>query len=357
MATGAHAAERIAKATGALPATVFRAARIMREADPSLWPEAGKGGGRGAAHVEPSHLINLILALAIADPITAAPAMVASYRMFVYPGLQYVQRKHMGQTARMLFGTPSPSEQPDPVSAVGVFGGKGGLGADLEQLVELLAGPWRDALEMLQKSGLTVELEMASRFPQALVSYFSLDLPIDIAGHRQELRYVPGQNTLGLRYAAEAPIVRKAILPVSLFGVLAELWADTRSHNASKVKHPPPAEINHEARVFWERENRKQTARQRQQLAAFALRTPNAPDSVIPDSETAESPPGRGDAAVLSDQPHETELDRRSQQPHPTGEREKSQPSSDLWTGHSPQQWSDPNDEPGTGGGADGAAP
>ncbi len=263
MATGAHAAERIAKATGALPSTVFRAARIMREADPTLWPEAGKGGGRGAAHVEPSHLINLILALAIADPITAAPAMVASYRMFVYPGPQYLQREHMGQTAHMLFGTPSPSEQPDPVPAVGVFGGAGGLGADLERLVELLAGSDQNALKILGESGLTVELEVASRFPQATISYFSLDLEDSIAGHKQEFHYVPGQNTLGLRYATEAPIVRKAILYVPLFAVLAELWADTRTRSTSKVKLPSTAGMNHEARVLWDRENRKQTARQR----------------------------------------------------------------------------------------------
>ena len=85
MATGAYAVEKIAEATGILPATVFRTARTLREADQALWPKAEKGGGRGAAHVEPSHLANLAIALAAADPITLAPKVVAGYRALICP--------------------------------------------------------------------------------------------------------------------------------------------------------------------------------------------------------------------------------------------------------------------------------
>jgi hypothetical protein len=103
VATGAHAVERIAEATGILPATVFRTVRTLREADPTLWPEAAKGGGRGAAHLEPCHLVNLVLALAVADPITAAPKAVAGYRALVRHRLQQmVQPEHIGQAARLL---------------------------------------------------------------------------------------------------------------------------------------------------------------------------------------------------------------------------------------------------------------
>src|SRR4051812_44832892 len=78
MATAAEAIEQIAAKTGMLPATVFRAARALREADLRLWPQGTAGRGK-AAQVEASHLVNLVLALAVADPITAAPEVAPQY--------------------------------------------------------------------------------------------------------------------------------------------------------------------------------------------------------------------------------------------------------------------------------------
>jgi hypothetical protein len=80
MATGAQATERVAKATGVSVTYVERAARILKEADADLWPKARKGGGKGAAHVMRPHLVNLLLALMAADPITEAPEIVPRCR-------------------------------------------------------------------------------------------------------------------------------------------------------------------------------------------------------------------------------------------------------------------------------------
>jgi hypothetical protein len=80
MATGAQATEKVAKATGVSVTYVERAARILKEADADLWPKAKKGGGKGAAHVMPAHLVNLLLALMAADPITEAPEIVPRCR-------------------------------------------------------------------------------------------------------------------------------------------------------------------------------------------------------------------------------------------------------------------------------------
>jgi hypothetical protein len=85
MTTGAQATEAIAKSTGVSLTLVERAARILKEADADLWPKAKKGGGKGAAHVTPSHLVNLLLALMTADPITEAPEVVPRYRNLI-PG-------------------------------------------------------------------------------------------------------------------------------------------------------------------------------------------------------------------------------------------------------------------------------
>lgn len=84
MATGAESIQAIAYVTGIAPATVHRAARNLREADADLWPKAGKGGGKAAAHVEPRHLVNLVLALAVADPLHTAAQMVVKYRDLVF---------------------------------------------------------------------------------------------------------------------------------------------------------------------------------------------------------------------------------------------------------------------------------
>jgi hypothetical protein len=83
MATGAQATERVAKATGVSVTYVERVARILKEADADLWPKARKGGGKGAAHVMPSHLVNLLLALMSADPITEAPEIVPRCRALI----------------------------------------------------------------------------------------------------------------------------------------------------------------------------------------------------------------------------------------------------------------------------------
>src|SRR3954452_16586483 len=85
MTTGAQATEAIAKPAGVSLTLVERAARILKEADTDLWPKARKGGGKGAAHVTPSHLVNLLLALMTADPITEAPEIVPRYRALI-PG-------------------------------------------------------------------------------------------------------------------------------------------------------------------------------------------------------------------------------------------------------------------------------
>jgi hypothetical protein len=87
VATGAQAVEVVAKATNIPLATVDRAARTLMEADPNLWPKGKKGGGKGAAHVRPTHLVNLLLAVMAANPITAAPAVVRRLRQLEVDGV------------------------------------------------------------------------------------------------------------------------------------------------------------------------------------------------------------------------------------------------------------------------------
>jgi hypothetical protein len=82
VATASEAIDRTAKAIEIMWATVFRAARFLREHDPVLWPQGSQGRGQ-EAHVEAHHLVNLVFALAAADPITTAPDVVAELRDLV----------------------------------------------------------------------------------------------------------------------------------------------------------------------------------------------------------------------------------------------------------------------------------
>jgi hypothetical protein len=82
VATASQAIDRIAEETGIMQATVFRAARFLREHDSSLWPQGSQGRGQ-EAHVEAGHLVNVVLALAAADPLTGAPEVVTELRGMV----------------------------------------------------------------------------------------------------------------------------------------------------------------------------------------------------------------------------------------------------------------------------------
>lgn len=93
MATGAEAVEAIAAAAGpAFPAgTVKGTARVLKEAKRDLWPFGGRGGGKNAAHVEPHHLANLIMALASSQPGDAVVA-VAALRQLRRAARKVIQR-------------------------------------------------------------------------------------------------------------------------------------------------------------------------------------------------------------------------------------------------------------------------
>ncbi len=311
MATGAQVTERIAAATGELPSTAFHAARTMREANPNLWPLARRGGGKGAAYVERHHLVNLALALAVAKPITTAPRMVLGYRNLVpFGGLPY-QPEHMGVVSHLLFGPP--------VTDGRVFGNKGGLGADLETLIRVIASDLTQSdREWLVHSKIEVRLIVGSDTPEATLSYSDgtewdetrrLEIP-----YRPQYSKTPHQSDPNWNFAplpAEAPIVRHSIIDARLFNILADLWTDTERFRAVTSVTAPT-----KSRVL-----RKKTTTPASTSTIF----PDV-DKSTPESKTAALDPLPGiDAAALDGQPARTELDRHGQ-PYPRCEREKSQP-------------------------------
>jgi hypothetical protein len=230
MATGAQAVERIAQATDLLPATVFRFARTLREADKTLWPEAAKGGGKGAAHVEPPHLVNLAIALAVNDPRDAVRAIPVYRRLMPDKPEQHIlDDRDVGIAASLLRTNDA-------------FNGKRALGAELDRLLALLLEG--DTAVVLGSAGLHVEFYIEHRVPRARVRFHAFDLEDDLRHHLADLLYRRPKTPQGLSRALDPYfnflpprlITRTALLPVSLFAVLAELWADTKQHHANSAR-------------------------------------------------------------------------------------------------------------------------
>jgi hypothetical protein len=232
LATGAQAVERVAQATDLLPSTVFRFARTLREANKTLWPEAAKGGGKGAAHVEPRHLVNLAIALAVNDPRHAVKAIPVYRRLMPdKPDQHTLDDRDVGIAASLL-------------RANDMFNGKRALGVELDRLLALLVkGATADVLET---AGLHIEFYIEQRVPRARVRFHAFDLEDDQRHHLADLLYRRPKMPPGLSRALDpyfnflppGLITRTALLPVSLFTVLAELWAD--NPDASRKNHRSP---------------------------------------------------------------------------------------------------------------------
>jgi hypothetical protein len=236
VATASKAIDDIADATGILRATVFRAARALREADPLLWPQGEAGRGR-AAHVEPRPLVNLALALAVADPITTAPQIVSGYRDLILSSALYLRPERLEDpiTGALFHQTECPVTPEGLVLVEGILSST--LGSACERLIELLASAEKPLRDRLHIYGLHLEL-IVDRIPSASIVYRT------IGGEEMRLSYALRQIGLPLSNnflppPPVAPLKRQVTIPFALFEVLADLWADTLARQASKGRATP----------------------------------------------------------------------------------------------------------------------
>ena len=223
MATASRAIDQVAKTTRILPATVFRAARALREADVNLWPQGTQGRGK-EAHVEPGHLVNLMLALAVADPITTAPRLVADYRdlidrvghyVKVVSGTVHTEAERLGHTGLLL-------------SDILVAGGN--LGTALERVIDLLAKN-KASQHYFTEAYFKLEFTLDPLRASCMIRYYANDVDPEVSERSREFLYLSRQASPS---TPQLPILRKVVIDATLFSSLADLWADTLQHRSTK---------------------------------------------------------------------------------------------------------------------------
>lgn len=353
MATASQAIEQVAKATGILPATVFRAARSLREADTGMWPQGTQGRGK-AAHVESRHLVNLILALGVADPITTSPQLVPEWRfMPARDSIGWMVGANRPQDTMLrgcCFGEVSVALDkyrdiitpglPKVLNENGSWSGQGDprcyqvlpgkmLGSALDTFIEYIA--WcngNNIVANLRKVHWHLRL-FSTRFAEVIYHEDGINFSSRFE-YPESIFDPPGYNkTPGY--------IKSAAFSFSVIETLADLYRDTFSRIGIPVGE---RKLRKKAKL---RAYANTLEADRQHETANPM-LPDAPDSAPDFEATATDPlPGTG-AAAPSDQPVGTDMVGR-QHLQPTSEIEKSQPVFEPQAGHSPQQWSDDDGE------------
>lgn len=269
MATGSTAVETIAKAAGILPATVERTARTLKEAKIDAWPLGRPGGGHSAPHVDPHHLVCLILALSGAQPSDAVATVAALFSLHlqqwdraeeVEPETRYrgASVVHSVQKRNQLLQTNS-------------------LGADLVRMIAALGEGNTALAEELRAKQWTLILNPTR--PVARQTWRDPAAPKVL----ETKVYAPEQASLldqlpSTGVEPRAQVSRETTIPFALIEVAAELWGDTLAHRGSLPL------------------------------------SGDAPASADPESENA-APPARGTAPTRDQPPKETAGIRNTSDP------------------------------------------
>jgi hypothetical protein len=238
VAVGSQAVRAYAEKTGELLATVDRASVCLQ---PNLWPVGKLGGGRTTPHVEPSHLINLMLAACCATPITSSPTVVPAYRELVESSLQTIRREMRadGVLTTEVRATKRNLGFLKPV--LHQFGPT--LGRQLDGLITILQQPMNQMLrEYLRFGGFELALTLGP-VPQATVS-ITEKMPDSTFELVNVLSFVPPQDALPLRapFPAARP-TRVVTVCFELIDVLIDLWDDTIAYRKRNTEALPGASV------------------------------------------------------------------------------------------------------------------
>lgn len=251
----------------------FVVARTIREDDPTLLPRDPVGRNLGT-HLLPPHIVNLMLGLAIGDPIARVAQQVKAYRLAAYH-------------------TPLNVVLNDAAYSQPILG-RLNLGLDLDGIVDCLARPSVEADELRGRLGgsLLITLFVGDPMPVRVENIATRQLDLYYPARPVGQGELTGEETFqfqGREYPV-TPLHREVHFRLAHFEIAAALWADS--------------------------------------LKNGAVYTPSLldPSGIEPENKTAASGPGRDqNAAAVSDQTASARLDG-SPQTHSNSEREKFQP-------------------------------
>lgn len=223
MAVASLSCERIGASYRTLPAKARRAGRILREASADYWPQGSSGRG-GGVHVYPSHLVNLLIVLAVAESIIAGPQAVQLWRG-VQPKFAQERRKDItpgGGATVLTESRPIAPNAPAMEDRAWWLEGET-LGEALEWLIHVLAKPGNESIRIdLRKAELVIKFR-AGGFPQVEVSGWTI---------RNGTHYYHSDYYVLIDGTPEpdGDVIRETTLSLSVFEVAADLWADTMAH-------------------------------------------------------------------------------------------------------------------------------
>ncbi len=195
---------------------VFVVARTIREQDPTLLPRDPVGRNL-STHLQPSHILNLMLGLAVGDPIANVAALVRAYRGAGWK-----------QPMEELFDGAEPQGP--------ILGGQN-LGLDLEGFIHFLARS--SARERAMRLRYQEDFRVSLVVGEALMA--TVAAPVKEAGMVQVDQYdakgphtsAGGQTFLFQGKKREVvPLLRWVHLEFAHFELAAELWADSLKHGA-----------------------------------------------------------------------------------------------------------------------------
>ena len=232
MATGAKAIGRLAAETGTLMASVHRAARSLQT--DGLWPLGTRGGGQTTPHVEPHHLVNLMLAMACADPITESAKAVARYRPLIVADtleIQEITTSSDGNTTTVTRKTSRPG-----VAAALLHGYGNTFGAWLDGWLLAANKPSGRSLRDFAWSALSVSMVLDSEFPEAAMSITTYQGDDPSRRRVETSRFlITHESDMPNRPSPPpAALVRSVTVPFPFFEAIEAAWSDTVAHRVRK---------------------------------------------------------------------------------------------------------------------------
>jgi hypothetical protein len=195
---------------------VFVVARTLREQDPTLLLRDPVGRNL-STHIQPSHIINLLIGTAVGDPIANVAALVRAYRAAGWH-----------QPPEELFDGVEPQAP--------ILGGQN-LGLDLDGLINFLARP--SAREREMRLRYSKDFRVTLVVGEALIATVAAPVKkakvVQVDQYDAKGSHTPagGQTFLFQGKKREVvPLRRWVHLEFAHFELAAELWADSLKHGA-----------------------------------------------------------------------------------------------------------------------------